>query len=176
MVAATAMIHALQHAFPAVAATTAAAAAAAALGAAGSAASSVATPAAASAASSVATSAAASALSAVSATAVLRQGWFVVLVVAGCVDKLMGLASGVAFENDWVLVLVGPNRPVPLATANAMLRRVEQSCEVAAALIFGWLIAAWGPLVCAKACLALVALSLPAMVRACQPPPAHMPT
>ncbi|CAI5484721.1 unnamed protein product [Closterium sp. Yama58-4] len=57
-----------------------------------------------------------SALCALPATAVLQQGWFVVVVVAGAVERLMGLATGVAVEIDWVLVvralpslsLVGP--------------------------------------------------------------------
>ncbi|CAI7779354.1 unnamed protein product [Closterium sp. NIES-53] len=115
MVAAMAMIHAFHVASPA------AQAAVAALGAASTSATS--------AVASAATSAVTSEISAVPATAVLRQGWFIVLVAAGVVDKLMGLASGMAFESDWILVLAGPDRPVPLATANAMLRRVEQSCE-----------------------------------------------
>ncbi|CAI6004632.1 unnamed protein product [Closterium sp. NIES-64] len=146
VVAALATIHAIQLAAPAAATATAAGA--------------VAT----SAATSAAASAATSALAALPGTAVLRQVWFVVLVVAGAVERLTGLASGVAFERDWVIVLAGQDRPVALANANAMLRRVDLCCEVAAPLIFGWLIVAFGPLICARACVALVALSLPALL------------
>ncbi|CAI7868906.1 unnamed protein product [Closterium sp. NIES-54] len=60
--------------------------------------------------------------------------------------------------------MAGQDRPVALANANAMLRRVDLCCEVAAPLIFGWLIVAFGPLICARACVALVALSLPALL------------
>ncbi|CAI5981175.1 unnamed protein product [Closterium sp. NIES-64] len=105
-----------------------------------------------------------SALCALPAAAVLQQGWFVVVVVAGAVERLMGLATGVAVEIDWVLVLVGEDRPVLMATAMATLGRVELLCEVAGAFIFGALIATYGPLVCVRACLALAALSFPALL------------
>ncbi|CAI7798737.1 unnamed protein product [Closterium sp. NIES-53] len=105
-----------------------------------------------------------SALCALPATAVLQQGWFVVVLVAGAVERLMGLATGVAVEIDWVLVLVGEDRPVLMATAMATLGRVELLCEVAGAFIFGALIAAYGPLVCVRTCLGLAALSIPALL------------
>ncbi|CAI5513010.1 unnamed protein product [Closterium sp. Naga37s-1] len=56
------------------------------------------------------------------------------------------------------------SRLVVFAACPAIGGLMDSAPRVAAALIFGWLIAAWGPLVCAKACLALVALSLPAML------------
>ncbi|CAI5514854.1 unnamed protein product [Closterium sp. Naga37s-1] len=114
----------------------------------------------------VASTAGASALCALPAAAVLQQGWFVVVVVAGAVERLMGLATGVAVEIDW---LVGEDRPVLMATAMATLGRVELLCEVAGTFIFGALIATYGPLVCVRACLALAALSIPALV--CPPLP-----
>ncbi|GJP46205.1 hypothetical protein CLOM_g5516 [Closterium sp. NIES-68] len=138
VVGAVATMHALHLAYPAAAAPAAAA--------------------------TVAASYATSALSALPATAVLQQGWFAVLLVAGAVERLMGLASGVAVEMDWVVVLVGEDQPVLMASAMAMLGRIEQCCEVAGAFTFGWVIATCGPLVCAKACLALAALSIPGLL------------
>ncbi|CAI5481198.1 unnamed protein product [Closterium sp. Yama58-4] len=111
-----------------------------------------------------ATSTATSALSALPAAAVLQQGWFVVLLVAGAVERVMGLATGVAVEIDWVLVLVGEGRPELMATAMATLGRIEQFGEVAGAFTFGGLIATYGPFVCVKACMALAALSIPALL------------
>ncbi|CAI7820361.1 unnamed protein product [Closterium sp. NIES-54] len=174
-----------------------------------------------------------SALCVLPAAAVLQQGWFAVVVVAGAVERCMGLATGVAVEIDWVLVLVGDDRPVLMATAMATLGRVELLCEeavclvkfshspivlplvkwpvrspflihltlmklhlslsplpsselvahshlfplllplsplsiplqqVAGKFIFGALIATCGPLVCVRACLALAALSIPALL------------
>ncbi|CAI7911280.1 unnamed protein product, partial [Closterium sp. NIES-53] len=55
-----------------------------------------------------------SALCALPATAVLQQGWFVVVLVAGAVERLMGLATGVAVEIDWVLVVRAPLSCWPL--------------------------------------------------------------
>lgn len=60
------------------------------------------------------------AAAAASTTSLLSQPWFVVLVLAGAVERLTGLASGVAFERDWVVLLAGTNRPIALANANAM--------------------------------------------------------
>ncbi|CAI7911287.1 unnamed protein product [Closterium sp. NIES-53] len=48
-----------------------------------------------------------SALCVLPAAAVLQQGWFAVVVVAGAVERCMGLATGVAVEIDWVLVVPG---------------------------------------------------------------------
>ncbi|CAI5511337.1 unnamed protein product [Closterium sp. Naga37s-1] len=116
------------------------------------------------AADSAATPSATSTLLALPAAAVLQQGWFVVLLVAGAVERVMGLVTGVAVEIDWVLVLVGEGRPELMATAMATLGRIEQFGEVAGAFIFGGLIATYGPFVCVKACIALAALSIPALL------------
>lgn len=39
----------------------------------------------------------------VSGLSLLREPWFLAVMVSGAVDKLTGLASGVAFERDWVI-------------------------------------------------------------------------
>lgn len=41
-----------------------------------------------------------------STTAVVLRPWFIALVAAGAIERLAGLALGVAMERDWV-VLVG---------------------------------------------------------------------
>ncbi|CAI5484723.1 unnamed protein product [Closterium sp. Yama58-4] len=76
-----------------------------------------------------------SALCVLPAAAVLQQGWFVVVVVAGAVERLMGLATGVAVEIDWVLVVRADNSvfvsaesvqgaalfPVPMSAASCVV-------------------------------------------------------
>lgn len=37
------------------------------------------------------------------ATVLFLQPWFLVLVAASAVERLTGLATGVAFERDWVV-------------------------------------------------------------------------
>ena len=39
------------------------------------------------------------------ATVLFLQPWFLVLVAASAVERLTGLASGVAFERDWVVLV-----------------------------------------------------------------------
>lgn len=39
-------------------------------------------------------------------SSVLLQPWFVILVIAGAVERLSGLALGVAMERDWVVLVV----------------------------------------------------------------------
>lgn len=41
-----------------------------------------------------------------SATSTLPRPWFVVLVLAGAIERLSGLALGVAMERDWVVLVV----------------------------------------------------------------------
>lgn len=43
------------------------------------------------------------------ASSVLLRPWFVVLVLAGAVERLFGLALGVAMERDWVVLVVLSN-------------------------------------------------------------------
>ncbi|XP_042005356.1 solute carrier family 40 member 3, chloroplastic-like isoform X2 [Salvia splendens] len=64
------------------------------------------------------------------ASSVLLQPWFAVLVMALAVERLSGLALGVAMERDWVVLLAGTNRPIALAQANATLSRIDLICEV----------------------------------------------
>lgn len=40
------------------------------------------------------------------ASSVLLQPWFVVLVLAGAIERLAGLALGVAVERDWVVLVM----------------------------------------------------------------------
>ncbi|KAK6805098.1 hypothetical protein RDI58_002882 [Solanum bulbocastanum] len=65
-----------------------------------------------------------------SASSLLFRPWFIVLVLVGAVERLSGLALGVAVERDWVVLLAGTNRPVALAQANAVLSRINLLCEV----------------------------------------------
>lgn len=46
-----------------------------------------------------------------SSSSLLLRPWFVVLVLAGAVERLSGVALGVAMERDWV-VLVVPSEPL----------------------------------------------------------------
>uniref|UniRef100_A0A0D6R5P3 Solute carrier family 40 member n=1 Tax=Araucaria cunninghamii TaxID=56994 RepID=A0A0D6R5P3_ARACU len=101
---------------------------------------------------------------AASATSLLLQPWFIVLVIAGAIERLTGLASGVAFERDWVVLLAGRNRPIALARANAMLSRVDLLCEIAGASIFGILLSMFDPVRCLKLAAALMMCTLPVLI------------
>nr|ATG71109.1 IREG3 [Hesperocyparis macrocarpa] len=101
---------------------------------------------------------------AASATSLLLQPWFVVLVLAGAIERLTGLASGVAFERDWVVLLAGTNRPIALAHANAMLSRVDLLCEVLGASIFGILLSMLDPVKCLKLAAASMICTLPVQI------------
>lgn len=41
-----------------------------------------------------------------SASSILLRPWFVVLVLAGAIERLCGVASGVAMERDWVILVM----------------------------------------------------------------------
>eukprot|EP01018_Ginkgo_biloba_P026325 Gb_08158 [translate_table: standard] len=99
-----------------------------------------------------------------SAASLLLQPWFIVLVLAGAVERLTGLASGVAFERDWVVLLAGTNRPIALARANAMLSRVDLLCEIAGASLYGILLAKFNPVTCLKLAAALMICTLPVLI------------
>eukprot|EP00897_Mesotaenium_endlicherianum_P010504 jgi/Mesen1/9482/ME000063S08934 len=100
----------------------------------------------------------------VTANALVFQPWFLVLVLAGGVERITGLASGVAFERDWVVQLAGPNRPIALANANAILRRVDLFCEIAGPLSFGWLLSNYNSLFCVNTAVVIMAISLPVLL------------
>ncbi|XP_031485385.1 solute carrier family 40 member 3, chloroplastic isoform X2 [Nymphaea colorata] len=101
---------------------------------------------------------------AASATSMLLQPWFVVLVIAGAIERLMGLTSGIAVERDWVVLLAGSNRPIALAQANAMLNRVDLLCEIAGASLFGVLLSKYDTITCLKLACGLMICTLPVLV------------
>lgn len=39
-------------------------------------------------------------------SSMLLRPWFIVLVLAGAVERLFGVATGVAMERDWVVLVV----------------------------------------------------------------------
>lgn len=41
-----------------------------------------------------------------STSSVILQPWFMVLVVAGAIERLAGLALGVTMERDWVVMVI----------------------------------------------------------------------
>ncbi|KAL1212765.1 Solute carrier family 40 member 3 [Cardamine amara subsp. amara] len=93
----------------------------------------------------------------------LLQPWFFALVFAGAIDRLCGIATGVAIERDWVVLLAGINRPIALAQANAILNRIDLLCEIAGTTIFGILLSKYDPVTCLKFAATLMMGSLPTM-------------
>ncbi|XP_058756366.1 solute carrier family 40 member 3, chloroplastic-like isoform X2 [Vicia villosa] len=85
-----------------------------------------------------------------SVSTLFLRPWFVILVSAGAIEKLCGVALGVANERDWVVLLTGVNRPVALANANAFLNRIDLLSEIAGALLFGILLSKFHPVTCLK--------------------------
>lgn len=98
------------------------------------------------------------------AAVLFLQPWFLVLVAASAVERLTGLATGVAFERDWVVLLAGANRPIALAEANAILRRVELVCEIAGPFLFGLLLSKFDPKLCVKLAVGAMVISLPILL------------
>ncbi|KAK4339748.1 hypothetical protein RND71_041210 [Anisodus tanguticus] len=96
-----------------------------------------------------------------SASSLLFRPWFIVLVLAGAVERLSGLALGVAVERDWVVLLAGTNRPVALAQANAVLSCIDHLCEIVGAPLFGILLSKYEPVVCLKIAAGLMMGALP---------------
>eukprot|EP00249_Psilotum_nudum_P022960 c28703_g1_i4 orf=415-2154(-) len=92
------------------------------------------------------------------------QPWFLVLVAAGAVERLTGLASGVAFERDWVILLAGADRPIALAHANAVLCRVDLICEIVGTSFFGLLLAKFHPATCFTLAAVTLLCSLPILI------------
>ncbi|KAK6121071.1 hypothetical protein DH2020_045164 [Rehmannia glutinosa] len=97
-------------------------------------------------------------------SSVLVQPWFVVLVIALAVERLSGLALGVAMERDWVVLLAGTNRTIALAQANAVLSRIDLLCEIAGASLFGIFLSKYEPVTCLKMAASLMMWSLPVVV------------
>lgn len=99
-----------------------------------------------------------------SASSLLFRPWFIVLVLVGAVERLSGLALGVAVERDWVVLLAGTNRPVALAQANAALSRIDLLCEIVGAALFGILLSKYEPVVCLKIAAGVMMGALPVVV------------
>ncbi|XP_042046134.1 solute carrier family 40 member 3, chloroplastic-like isoform X1 [Salvia splendens] len=99
-----------------------------------------------------------------SVSPVLLQPWFVMLVLALAIERLSGLALGVAMERDWVVLLAGTNRPVALTQANAMLSRIDLLCEIAGTSLFGILLSKYEPVMCLKLAASLMMCSLPILI------------
>lgn len=99
-----------------------------------------------------------------SVSTLLLRPWFVVLVSAGAIEKLCGVALGVANERDWVVLLTGVNRPVALAQANAVLNRIDLLSEIAGALLFGVLLSKFHPVICLKVASGLMMGLLPVTI------------
>ncbi|CAN6348047.1 unnamed protein product [Urochloa humidicola] len=103
-------------------------------------------------------------LSHASTTAMVLRPWFIALVAAGAIERLAGLALGVAMERDWVVLLAGTNRPVALAQANAVLNRLDLICETVGASVFGLLLSKYHPVTCLKIACGLMICSFPVLV------------
>lgn len=99
-----------------------------------------------------------------SSSSMLLRPWFFVLVLAGAVERLTGVALGVAVERDWVVLLAGINRPIALAQANAVLNRIDLLCEIAGASLFGILLSKYDPVTCLKFAAGSMMWSLPVMI------------
>lgn len=97
-------------------------------------------------------------------SSLLLQPWFVALVIAGAIERLTGLALGVAIERDWVVLLAGTNRPIALAQANAILSRIDLLCEIAGASLFGILLSRYEPVTCLKLAATLMTSALPVTI------------
>ncbi|CAN0897266.1 Solute carrier family 40 member 3, chloroplastic [Linum grandiflorum] len=99
-----------------------------------------------------------------SSSSVVVRPWFAVLVLAGAVERLCGVALGITNERDWVVQLAGTNRPIALAESNAVLSRIDLLSEIAGASMFGVLLSKYGAVTCLKFASTLMIGSLPLMV------------
>ncbi|QCE07261.1 solute carrier family 40 [Vigna unguiculata] len=99
-----------------------------------------------------------------SLSSLLLRPWFFTLVSAGAIERLCGVALGVANERDWVVLLAGMNRPIALAQANAVLNRIDLLCEIAGALLFGFLLSKFHPVICLKVASGLMMGLLPVTI------------
>ncbi|KAJ8447084.1 hypothetical protein Cgig2_022813 [Carnegiea gigantea] len=99
-----------------------------------------------------------------SVSSALLCPWFVLLVFAGAIERLCGLALGVAMERDWLVLLAGTNRPIALAQANAVVNRIDLLCEIAGASLFGILLSKYDPVTCLKLAAGLMVWALPVVV------------
>ncbi|KAI3993382.1 hypothetical protein MKX01_010125 [Papaver californicum] len=98
------------------------------------------------------------------AASLLLKPWFCVLVLAGAVERLSGLALGVAMERDWVVRLAGTNRPIALSQANAIISRIDLLYEIAGASLFGILLSKYDSVTCLKLAAVSMICSVPVVV------------
>ncbi|KAF7817976.1 solute carrier family 40 member 3, chloroplastic-like isoform X1 [Senna tora] len=99
-----------------------------------------------------------------SVSSLLLRPWFVILISAGAIERLCGVALGVANERDWVVLLAGVNRPIALAQANAVLNRIDLLCEIVGASLFGVLLSTFHPVTCLKVAAGLMMGLLPVTI------------
>ncbi|XP_038717418.1 solute carrier family 40 member 3, chloroplastic isoform X1 [Tripterygium wilfordii] len=95
-----------------------------------------------------------------SASSTLLHPWFSALVLTGAVERLSGVALGVAMERDWVVLLAGINRAIAPTQANAILNRTDLLCEITGASLFG-LLSKYDPVTGLKFAAGLMIWSLP---------------
>ncbi|KAH7290707.1 hypothetical protein KP509_30G060300 [Ceratopteris richardii] len=99
-----------------------------------------------------------------SALSILKLPWFSVLLLANAIDRITGIATGVAFERDWVVLLAGRSRTVALARANAMLRRVDLICEIIGPFVFGLALSKYSSVQCILISCVTAIVSLPLLI------------
>lgn len=76
-----------------------------------------------------------------STQSLLMNPMFVGLCFVQVLDRLAALATDVSVERDWIVRLVGRKRPIALAKANSVLRRIDLLSEFAGPLMLGTAIA-----------------------------------
>ncbi|CAN1170877.1 Solute carrier family 40 member 3, chloroplastic, partial [Linum perenne] len=96
----------------------------------------------------------------VSSSIVIRP-WFVLLVIAGSIERLCGVALAITNSRYWVVQLAGRERPLALAQANAVLIRIQLLSELVGASIFGVLLCKYDPVTCLKFASTFIIGSLP---------------
>ncbi|XP_028779441.1 solute carrier family 40 member 3, chloroplastic isoform X2 [Neltuma alba] len=99
-----------------------------------------------------------------SVSSLLLHPWFITLMSAGAIERLCGVALGVANERDWVVLLAGVNRPIALAQANAVLNQIDLLCEIVGASLFGVLLSIFDPVTCLKIAAGLMMGLLPVTI------------
>jgi hypothetical protein len=84
-------------------------------------------------------------------------------------SKLCDFLSFTIAGTKWwpFLQLAGANRPIALANANAILRRVELVCEIAGPFAFGLLLSKYDPKLCVKLAAGAMVVTLPVLVCLC---------
>jgi len=86
------------------------------------------------------------------------------LLAASCVERLAAIVSDVAYERDWLVQLAGREDQAALAEVNATVRRLDLACEIIGPLVFGVVLASFGPLSAMGMCALGAALILPMQI------------